>query len=165
MQPKTIEFKTVDLALRPPLRYLFATIVSANIVLYPIVYFGLVYYSHPNQFWLLLFLINLLMIPSVSVVFAIAFQVHKYYARRITAELNEKLSVGGQIPIAIVFPYSPVARLGLTAIRKATDTDGNFISVICFQRTNEKFQAYLWPVPTLVSQLNLRKQMFIAVPR
>ena len=164
MQPKTIEFKTVDLSVRPPVRYLFATLVSANIVLYPVVYFGLVYYSHPDQFWLLLFLINLLMIPSVSSVFAIAFQVHKYYAHRITAELNAKLSVGTQIPTATVFPYTPIAKLGLTAIRKATDTDGNFISVICFQRTNEKFQAFLWPVPKLVSCFNLRKQMFIAVP-
>ena len=164
MQPQIIEFKTVDLSVRPPARYLFATLVSANIVLYPIVYFGLVYYSHPNQFWLLLFLINLLMIPSVSAVFAIAFQVHKYYARRITAELNAKLEMGTQIPTATVLPYTPVARLGLTAIRKAMDADGNFISVICFQRTNEKFQAFLWPVPTLVSQLNLRKKMFIAIP-
>lgn len=164
MQPQTINFQTVNLSLRPPLRYLVATLVCANLFLYPIIYYSQIRYTHPDQFWLLLFLINVLMIPSVSLGFTISFQLHKYYARRITKELNLKLISGGNIKIATVFPYTAIARLGLTAIRKATDSEAVLFSVICFQRTDEKFLAYLWPLPSVVSRFNMRKQMYIAIP-
>ncbi len=164
MQSQPVNFETVKLSLWPPLRYLGATLICGNLFLYPVIYYSQISYSHPEQFWLLLFLLNLLIIPSVSLGFAITFQVHKHYAYRIAKELNLKLQSAADIKIATVFPYTAIARIGLTAVRKATDSEAGTFSVICFQRTDENFLAYLWPLPSLVSRFNMRKQMYIAVP-
>ncbi len=158
-----IEYESVRKSLQPPIRYLIALIALGNAVI-----IGSILVSHTildlKQFLIMYFLLNLALMTLLMLGYFLGCQFHNLSMKRIVKKINLATANGHAVQRVEVTAQPTLAKLGLSAVRAAYDSQGNKYSVISFETSTATYQALIWPLPSLISYLGFFKQIHIAIP-
>ncbi len=160
MSIRQVQVEQIKKIILPPIRKLIVlTLISNSILL-----IFLESFNDFKSFFSILIGENLIVIPGVLMGFFIASRLKNREAIKITEEVNRALVNCELLKFANVQAGSIFFRLGLVQLRHAILLEGNHnVSVVCFLKEDQAFDAILWQRPRTIFQI-FNRERFIAIP-